>query len=316
VRIASRLARVLLVGLVPLVLVPSIPTNATASHTVAARAKHNVADTSCGIKPVRYAGLTGKGSCPGVRPGGNVYWYEKQGKRTYVGNCTLNFIFTGRDGYTYAGTAGHCISTSQYEKKWPGYTGRKAYYNPYGPPYNNQRYLSLMGTFAYGILRDGTGGVLPVRDFALIRLKPGLKANPKMCYFGGPDGIYTKHDPGPALLKHFGNGIYWGKNRPARTHLAPTMIHPDMVQAFGMAGPGDSGAGVINGAGEAVGVLVAGIDLRMVFAISGYPTSVPWVSASIFITRLDVQLARAQKVLRTRLSMRSAKVSPFTPTSL
>jgi hypothetical protein len=306
VKLGSRVGRVLVVVAAPLLLVASAPAPAGAADPPPVRPgpEHTFSDMSCRLISTRYAGPVGNGRCPGVRPGAATYAIV--GKRT-LGVCTLNFIFKGRDGYTYAGTAGHCVSSSNYEKKWPGYTGKRAYYNPYGPPHAN--YRAYMGNYAYGVYND-------TKDFALIRLKPGLKANPKMCYFGGPDGMYTKHEPGPALLKQFGNGVYWGSRLPARTHVAPTMIEKDGFFALGQAGPGDSGSGVINASGQAVGVLVAGIDLRAVFAVTGYPGVVPWVSAAIHITRLDVQLARAQKVLRTRLTLLGANVSPLSAPTL
>jgi SAM-dependent MidA family methyltransferase len=39
-----------------------------------------------------------------------------------------------------------------------------------------------IGEFAYAILQDP-------KDFALIRLDPGVAANPQMCHFGGPTGV-------------------------------------------------------------------------------------------------------------------------------
>jgi hypothetical protein len=293
-----RVGRIVAALVAPLLLA-SVPVQASASlRAMPWGANHVFGNTSCRLIATHDAGAIGTSRCPGVRPGAATY--IRLGKNL-LGACTLNFIFKGRDGYTYAGTAGHCVKESNYEKKWTGYTGPKAYYNPYGPPYSN--YMAYMGNYAYGVLNSA-------KDFALIRLKPGLKANPKMCYFGGPDGVYQKHEVGPALLKQFGNGIYWGQHYPARTHLAPTMMDPDGFFALGMAGPGDSGSGVLNQAGEAVGVLVAGVDSRVVGVAT--PSDVPWISAAIFITRLDVQVKRAEKVLRTRLTLRSATVAPTT----
>jgi hypothetical protein len=140
VRISSRLARIVIVLVAPLLLVVSVPAHATSAPANPSGAEHTFGDTSCRLIATRYAGAIGTGSCPGIRPGAITY---KRISKTIIGVCTLNFIFKGRDGYTYAGTAGHCITESyNFERKWPGYTGPKAYYNPYGPPYNNQRYIS------------------------------------------------------------------------------------------------------------------------------------------------------------------------------
>src|SRR5918999_4910623 len=43
----------------------------------------------------------GVGTCPGVRPGGDL--------RSDIGQCTLNFLFVTPEGERYIGTAGHCI---------------------------------------------------------------------------------------------------------------------------------------------------------------------------------------------------------------
>jgi hypothetical protein len=233
------------------------------------------------IAPAPNAAPVGTTACPGVRPGGIV--------RVPAGMCSLNFVFRGNDRRTYVGTAGHCVVLkAPAEKK---YSGDRA------PPAFDQ-YGRSIGNFVYGVLND-------TKDFALIRLNPGVKYSPKMCHFGGPDGMYQKHEPGPSILRQYGNGIYWGDTLPARTLVAPTMIDPEIVYAVGEGGPGDSGSGVINAAGEAVGVLVAGVDCR---ATGTCVPGTPWLSSLMVITRLDSQLKRAQQVMKIKLTMLSATV--------
>jgi hypothetical protein len=133
-----------------------------------------------------------------------------------------------------------------------------------------------------------------------------------MCHFGGPDGMYAKHDPGPVPVHHYGNGVYWGEAMPARTHLALSRADPDIVYLIGEGGPGDSGSGIIDLNGEAVGVLVAGLDCRGVYQATGLQTcseGAPWLSSLIIVTRLDVQLKRAEKVLKTKFNILSASIN-------
>ena len=231
------------------------------------------------IEPAPNAAPFGTTPCRGVRPGGLI--------RVPAGACSLNFIFRGSDRNIYAGTAGHCVITKPPAEK--RYTGLRA-------PSVSDQYGSWIGNFAYAVLND-------TKDFALVRLNRGVKYSPRMCHFGGPDGMYQKHDLGPAILRQYGNGIYWGETLPARTLLAPTMSDPDIVFAAGEGGPGDSGSGVINAAGEAVGVLVAGVDCR---STGTCVDGLPWLSSLIVITRLDVQLKRAEKVLGIKLTLLGA----------
>ena len=107
-------------------------------------------------------------------------------------------------------------------------------------------------------------------------------------------------------------GFYWGDTYPARTFVAPTMAETDSFLFEGAGGPGDSGSCMINQQGEAVGVLVAGLDPRVAGVDpTVWPAGVPWPSLLLMGTRLDVQLARAQKVRRTVLRLQNADVAPL-----
>lgn len=225
----------------------------------------------------------GTGTCPGVRPGAIVL--------SDVGQCTFNFLFRGSDNGRYIGTAGHCIlGTSSIggdvgEASWAPGTG----------PVARDAAGNRIGEFAYAILQDP-------KDFSLIRLDPGVSANPGMCHFGGPTGINNDR-PGllqAVLLNYFGNGVAIGNVLPARSALAFGMPDPDHVFAQGLAVPGDSGSGIISGDGRAVGVVVTvGVHSSSI-GTDGADAGV------VGITRLSPQAQRAQQVLGINLDLQPA----------
>ena len=239
--------------------------------------------TPCQLIEVPTAAPVGTGTCPGVRPGAIV--------NSDTGQCTFNFLFAGSDGQRYMGTAGHCILGESPiggdvgERSWAPGTG------PEARDANDQR----IGEFAYAILQDP-------KDFAVIRLDPGVAASPQMCHFGGPTGTNADLTNSAVVLHHFGNGIAIGSVLPARTHLAPSTPDPDHVFANGVALPGDSGSGVISADGRAVGVLVT-------VGVHTSTLGVPTDAGTIGITRLAPQEARAEQVLGLTLTLQTAPTS-------
>jgi hypothetical protein len=290
----------------------------------AGQAPFTLGGVPCSLIPVPAAdgpAPVGSSTCPGVRPGGRVL--------TSIGDCTLNFLFRAPDGTRYIGTAGHCVNLgtehtfkdedssgrAHIERLWAWGTGPVAK-DPAG-----QR----IGEFVYAIMRDP-------KDFALIRLDPGVAASPEMCYFGAPHGVFTS-DTGDALvLRYYGNGTAVGAakvgvepstghpNRvddsdvaSARSAVAMGTPDPDHIYAAGLALPGDSGAGVMTADGRAVGVLVSTGLHGIRFA--GGPDTIPSPShfprvddkgvdvGTMGITRLEPQLARASEQLGVPLEL-------------
>jgi hypothetical protein len=221
----------------------------------------------------------GVGTCPGVRPGGEL--------RSEIGQCTLNFLFTTPEGERYIGTAGHCIlgegpvADSAGEKTWPKGQGPAAT-RPDG---------SRFGEFAYAVLQDP-------KDFALIRIDPGVEASPEMCNYGGPTGINDDISGDPTVLQYWGNGIGIGTALPARSAVAMGLPNADHVYAAGLALPGDSGSAVISEDGRAVGVLVTvGVHGLGIDENGGIDFG------TVGITRIVPQMKRAAEVLGIQLTM-------------
>jgi hypothetical protein len=221
----------------------------------------------------------GVGTCPGVRPGGML--------TSDIGQCTLNFLFKTPEGERYIGTAGHCIlgegpvADSAGEKMWPKGQG------PAAKDPDGKRF----GEFAYAVLQDP-------KDFALIRLDPGVEASPEMCNYGGPTGINDDISGDPTVLQYFGNGIAIGTALPARSAVALGLPNADHVYAAGLALPGDSGSAVISEDGRAVGVLVTvGVHGFGIDESGGIDFG------TVGITRIVPQMNRAAEALGIKLTM-------------
>jgi len=264
----------------------------------------------CSLIPVPSANdpaPVGAGQCSGVRPGARVL--------SSVGDCTMNFLFRASDGTRYIGTAGHCADlgpettfedsdnagNGRIERIWPWGNG------PVAKDVGGQR----IGEFVYAI-------VYAPKDFALIRLDPGVEASPEMCHFGTPRGVYSTTDATAAavFLRYYGNGAGVSDVAPARTAVALGTPNPDHVFAAGLALPGDSGAGVMTADGLAVGVLVttgvSGLSLERDRNRIPTPSDLPEANekgvdlGTMGITRLGPQLARASEKLGVTLELITA----------
>ncbi|MDP8960263.1 MAG: S1 family peptidase [Actinomycetota bacterium] len=217
-------------------------------------------------------------SCPGVRPGGIVTSDD--------GLCTYNFVFT--DGvHRYIGTAGHCIlegpqisagSLPPVERTWTPAAG------PVARDVDGNR----VGVFVYGIRSDA-------HDFALIRLDHNVPVNPAMCHFGGPTGINNDLVSETVTLHYYGNGQGVSALAPGRSALALDMSDPNQVPAYGLAVPGDSGAGVISEDGRAVGNISSDVvGLSTIF------------EGILHIPRITPQIEAAERALGVNLELVTA----------
>jgi hypothetical protein len=235
----------------------------------------------CKLIEVPAAAPAGTGQCPGVRPGAVV--------NSDKGQCSFNFLFTGADGARYMGTAGHCILG---DDPFGGDAGEQSWAHGSGPVARDGD-GNRIGEFSYAILQDP-------KDFALIRLDPGVNASPQMCHFGGPTGTNDDRSSSATVLNHFGNGLGVGDVLPARSALAIGMPNPDHVYAQGAVVPGDSGSGIISADGRAVGVIVTtGLHTNAI-GTGGVD------AGTMGITRLTPQVNRAEQVLGTDLTLQTA----------
>ena len=244
----------------------------------------------CSLTPMPAAGEpapVGSGPCPGIRPGGRVL--------SSIADCTLNFLFRAADGTRYIGTAGHCSDAGdeytfdshgnvRVEKVWARGTGPVAM-DPAGRRF---------GEFAYVVKDDP-------KDFALIRIDPGVPASPEMCHFGAPHGFYSTDTARALSLRYYGNGQGISDLTPARSAVALGTPDPDHLYAAGLAAPGDSGAGVMTPDGLAVGVVVTtGYQV----GAAGPPVSAHGLNiGTMGITRLGPQVARASQKLGVALDL-------------
>lgn len=209
----------------------------------------------------------GTTKCPGVAPGTGYLSGNEA--------CTFAFVFTGSDRRRYVATAGHCafVSDADATQTWRPGTG----------PVVTDKDGRRLGTFAYATMQG------QFRDFALVRLDPGVAADPAMCHFGGPTGVNTAISNADIQVHHYGQGIGY---LPARTgDMFFGLYRPDYVYFYGAASVGDSGGPVIAADGSAVGVLT---DLTTPF------------TGNVGVNRLQQHVVDAQKALRIRLTLATA----------
>jgi hypothetical protein len=189
-----------------------------------------------------------------------------------VGGCTLNFVFQGDDGARYMGTAGHCVISG----------GTDVVFTDPRPVARSRSFR--IGEYVYAVLNGE-------RDFALIRLDPDVTVDPEFSHFGGPTGLYTDHTTDETIMYHYGHGMVLGGITPGRTAIAFDTLSETHVCTTSAGVFGDSGSGVIDSTGKAVGVLVT---LGVCFwGFNG-------------ITRLDYQLPKAEAVLGVDLTLMTA----------
>jgi hypothetical protein len=162
--------------------------------------------------------------CYGVRPGARLSGPN--------GLCTFNVLVVDTFGNRYMATSGHCLLPTQSDAvQLFGSNGPFAWaFNAVGD--------FKVGQFVYAVYN-------PVRDFALIRLDPGVFASATVCHYGGPTGIDDDTQPNPVPLVHYGAGAITREVAPGRVALGINASDPDNMIALGSGIPGDSGSPVL-----------------------------------------------------------------------
>jgi hypothetical protein len=171
--------------------------------------------------------------------------------------CTMNFVFT--DGTSkYIGTAGHCVEG--------GRTVVMQVATRVSPVDN-----SLLVTLAAvgRVAKSWNAGI--GRDFALVKIDPGWAVVPAVGGALGPTGTFCGDPLGQPVL-HYGHGyiFFVEQGYPKVGEVIPdvSLIFRPSAEGFNWVGyglPGDSGSGVMNAAGLAVGDLTHGL------AVAGVP---------------------------------------------
>ena len=167
--------------------------------------------------------------------------------------CTMNFVFT--DGTSkYIGTAGHCVAG--------GKTVIAQISTRVDPTDTVFVTLAAIGNVVKTV-NQGIG-----KDFALVKINSGFKVVPGMAGALGPTGVFCG-DPVGQPVMHYGHGYIFfveqgyakfGEVIPDLTLLVK-FASPNGFNWVGYGLPGDSGSGVMNDAGLAVGDLSHGIGI-------------------------------------------------------
>src|SRR3989440_8963414 len=168
--------------------------------------------------------------------------------------CTMNFVFTDGTSY-YIGTAGHCVSGG-------GRTVIAQIATRVDPTDTVIVTLAAIGS----VVKSWNQGI--GRGFGLVKIDPGFKVVPGVAGALGPTGVFCG-DPVGQPVMHYGHGYIFfveqgyakfGEVVPDLTLLVP-FTSPEGFNWVGYGLPGDSGSGVMNDAGLAVGDLTHGIGV-------------------------------------------------------
>ncbi len=176
------------------------------------------------------------------------------------GQCTSNFVFYKGDD-VYLGQAAHCASTGGPS----GTNGCKTGSRPLGTRVKIEG-ATRPGTLAYSSwpamrkANESDKETCAYNDLALVRLDPADRAtvNPSIPSFGGPTGIGgTAADQ---RVYSYGNselrlGIALFKPKVGTTVGSSPGGWSHVVYTLTPGIPGDSGSGVLNSKGQALGVI-------------------------------------------------------------
>lgn len=185
--------------------------------------------------------------------------------------CTSNFLFSDAAGHLYLGQAAHCARndakapTGSADKPRSGCTFGSL---PLGTAVTFVG-STVTGTLAYSswLSMQKAGetdrATCVANDFALVRIPDAARdqVNPSIPYFGGPTGLRSTAAPNGEAVATFSNS-------PTRQGIDAIDVKQGYVVGAADEGwgyriitatpgiPGDSGSGLLDSAGQALGVIV------------------------------------------------------------
>jgi hypothetical protein len=168
--------------------------------------------------------------------------------------CTMNFIFTNGTS-KFIGTAGHCVQG-----------GRTVVMQVATRVSPVEEGTVLVTLAAIGqVAKSWNAGI--GKDFALVKIDPGWPVVSGVGGALGPTGVFCGDPLGQPVL-HYGHGyiFFVEQGHPKFGEVIPdvSLIFRPSAEGFNWVGyglPGDSGSGVMNDAGLAVGDLTHGIGV-------------------------------------------------------
>ena len=207
--------------------------------------------------------LQGASAAPGFAPASSAK--IRPGVQTFTGGaqCTANFLFQDGTGATYIGQSAHCAGTGSSTET----DGCRARTLPLGTR------VEVTGASRPGVLvysswvamqraREKDPNACAYNDFALIRLDPAdvARANPTRPVFGGPNGLDRDVTvSGERVFTYGDSGLRFGirelrpKEGQSLGSSAGRWTHDVYTVTPGI--PGDSGSGVLDARGNAIGTL-------------------------------------------------------------
>ena len=168
--------------------------------------------------------------------------------------CSMNFVFTDGTSW-YIGTAGHCAGGGQTVVMQVA-----TRVDPTGTV-EPVATLAAIGK----VVKSWNAGI--GRDFAIVKINPGFKVVPGVAGAIGPTGAFCGDPVGQPVL-HYGHGyvFFVEQGDPKVGEVIPDvpLIFKPSAAGYNWVGygvPGDSGSGVMNDAGLAVGDLTHGLGI-------------------------------------------------------
>jgi hypothetical protein len=222
--------------------------------------------------------------------------------------CTANFVFTDAAGNVYIGQAAHCSSTGSDTET----NGCSTKSQPLGTPVYTGDIVNgglqngtLVGKLAYNSWiamqskRENDANTCAFNDLALIKVEgsAATEVNPTVPFWGGPDGLAPSASMTGERVYSYGNSILRlgisalsPKTGVSLGEQEPAGGWSEQVYTATPGIPGDSGSGLMDAAGDALGVLST-VELAPVPASNGVGTLAKELAYANEATGLGLKVA-------------------------